>query len=84
MIAKSSIHHHLVLVSVLPVVIRVSHQADEFQMLVGSEFSKHFIDPKLIHGVESRILEYTEIYPPMGIKSAGHNTLFQHRVFYWF
>ena len=45
-------------------------------MLVDSRSSKHFVDPKLIRGVESRKLHYTEINPPMEIKAAGHNTLF--------
>ena len=33
----------------------LSHQADGFQMLVDSESSKHFVDPKLVHRVESRM-----------------------------
>ena len=45
-------------------------------MLVDSESSKHFVDPKLIRGVVSRMLDYTEINPPMEVKAAGHNTLF--------
>ena len=37
---------------------------------------KYFIEPKSIRGVESRILDYTEIIPPMEIKAVGDNTLF--------
>ena len=33
----------------------LSHQADGFQMLVDSGFSKNFVDLKLIHRVESRM-----------------------------
>ena len=44
----------------------LSHQTDGFQMLVDSGSSKYFVDPKLVHGVEST----------MEIKAAGHNTLF--------
>ena len=54
----------------------LSHQADGFQMLVDSESSKHFVDPKLVYRVESRMQEYTQISPPIEIKAAGHNTLF--------
>ena len=54
----------------------LSHQADSFQMLVDSGSSKHFVDPKLVHRVESRMQDYTQISPPMEIKAAGHNTLF--------
>ena len=53
-----------------------SHQTDGFQMLVDSESSKRFIDPKLVHRVESRMQVYTPIDPSMEIKAAGHNTLF--------
>ena len=42
---------------------------------MGPGSSKHFIDPKLIHGVESRMLEYTRIEPPMEIRVAGDNML---------
>ena len=45
-------------------------------MLVDSGSSKHFVDAKLIHRVESRMQGYTKICPPMEIKAAGHNTLF--------
>ena len=54
----------------------LSHQADGFQMLVDSGSSKHFIDPKIVHRVESRMRDYTQISPPMEIKSAGHSILF--------
>ena len=47
-----------------------------FQTLVDSGSSKHFVDPKLIRRVESRMLHYAEINPPMEFKAAGHNTLF--------
>ena len=43
---------------------------------MDSGSSKHFVEPKLIRGVENRMLDYTEINPPMEIKTAGHNTLF--------
>ena len=45
-------------------------------MLVDSGSSKHFVDPKLVHGVESTKQVYNPIDPPMEIKAAGHNTLF--------
>ena len=54
----------------------LSHQADGFQMLVDSGSSKHFVDPKLVHRVESIMQGYTQISPPMETKAAGHNTLF--------
>ena len=44
-------------------------------MLADSGSSKHFVDPKLIRVVESRMQNYIEINPPMEIKAAGHNTL---------
>ena len=43
----------------------LSHQTDGFQLLVDLEFSKYFIDPKLICRVETRMLDYTELNPPM-------------------
>ena len=52
----------------------LSHRADGFQMLVDSGSSKHFVDPELVHRVESRMQDYTKISPPMEIKAAGHNT----------
>ena len=54
----------------------LSHQTDGFYISVDSESSKHFVDPKLIRGIESRMLAYTEVHPPVEIKVAGHNTLF--------
>ena len=42
---------------------------------MDSGSSKHFIGPELIHGVESRMLEYTEVEPPMEIRAAGNNML---------
>ena len=55
----------------------LSHKADGFQMLVDSGSSKHyFVDPKLVHRVESRMQGYTQIDPPMGIKAASHSILF--------
>ena len=51
------------------------HQPDGFQLLVDSGSSKHFVDPKLVHRVESRMHDYIEIYPPMEIKAAGHNNI---------
>ena len=39
----------------------LSQEADGFQLLVASGSSKHFIDPELISGVESRMQEYTRI-----------------------
>ena len=44
-------------------------------MLVDPGSSKHFVDPNLVHRVESRMQDYTHISPPMEIKAAGHNTL---------
>ena len=45
-------------------------------MLVDSGSLKHFVDLKLIRGVEYRKQDNIEINPPMEIKAAGHNTLF--------
>ena len=53
----------------------LSHRADGFQMLVDSGSAKHFVDPKLVHRVETRMQDYTKISPPMEIEAAGHNTL---------
>ena len=44
-------------------------------MLVDSGSSKHFVDPKLVHKVETRMQDYTKISPPMEIEAADHNTL---------
>ena len=53
----------------------LSQEADGFQLLVDSGSSKHFIDPKLIRGAESRMQEYTRIEPPMEITAARNNVL---------
>ena len=45
----------------------LSQEMEGFQPLVDSRSSKHFADPELICGVESRTLEYTRIEPPMKI-----------------
>ena len=45
-------------------------------MLVNSGPTKHFINPKLIRGVESKMMNYTKKKTPMEIKAAGYNTLF--------
>ena len=50
------------------------HRADGFQMFVDSGSSKHFVDPKLVHRIESRMQDYTQRSPPMEIKATGHNT----------
>ena len=39
----------------------LSQEADGFQLLVVSGSSKHFNDPELIRGVESRMREYTRV-----------------------
>ena len=62
----------------------LSHQADGFQMLVDSGSSKHFGDPKLTRGIESRMLDYTEMNPPIKLKLwVTTPSLIQHRVFCW-
>ena len=53
----------------------LSQGAHDFQLLVNSGLSKHFIDPELIPEVESRMHEYTRIKPPMVITTAGNNML---------
>ena len=53
----------------------LSQEADGFQLLVDSGSSKHFIDPELIRGIESRMLEYAKLEPPMEITAAGNNVL---------
>ena len=50
-------------------------EVDGFQLLVDSALSRHFIDPELIRGAESRMLEYTSIEPPMKIRATGDNVL---------
>ena len=52
-----------------------SYEAESVQLLVDSGSSKHFIDPELIRGVESIMLEYTRIEPPKEIPVAGDNVL---------
>ena len=54
----------------------LSYQTAAFHMLVNSGSSEHFVDPKLVHRVESRMQDYTQIDPPMEVKAACHNTLF--------
>ena len=54
----------------------LSHQADGFQLLVDLGPFEHFIDPELIRGVESRMLGYTKINPPMEIRAAADKTIF--------
>ena len=54
----------------------LSHQADSFQLLVDSGPFKHSIDSKLIREVDGRMLDYTEINPPMEVRAAGVNTLY--------
>ena len=54
----------------------LSQEADGLHLLVDSGSSKHVvIDPELIRGLESRVLEYTKTEPPMEIRSAGDNVL---------
>ena len=48
----------------------LSQETDGLQLLVDSASSKHFIDSDLIHGVESRFLEYTRTEPPVEITAA--------------
>ena len=50
-------------------------EADGFQLLVDSGSSKPCIDSHLIRGVESGILEYSRIEPPMEITAAWNNVL---------
>ena len=48
-------------------------------MLVDSGSSKHFVDPKLVHRMESRMQDYTQISPPInGNQSCGS----QHSVWH--
>ena len=54
----------------------LSYQTAGFHILVDSGSSEHFVDPKLVHRVESRMQDYTQIDPPMEIKAACHDTLF--------
>ena len=70
---KSNIHHHL---SFAACHLPLSHQVDGFQLLVDSGCSKQYIDLKLIRGVESRMMEYTEVSLSMEIKAVGDNILY--------
>ena len=45
-------------------------------MVVNSGSSKHFVDLELINKVENRMLDYTDINPPIEIQAVDHNTLF--------
>ena len=53
----------------------LSQQVDGVQILVDSDSWKHFIDSELIRGVESRMLEYARIEPPVEVRAAGDNVL---------
>ena len=50
-------------------------------MFVDSGSCKYFVNPKLIHWIEGRMLEYTEINAPMVVKATGHNLLFGNLLF---
>ena len=52
----------------------ISKQADGFKLLVDSGSSKHFIDPDLTRGLESRMLECPRIEPPIE-RATGENVL---------
>ena len=43
---------------------------------MDSGLSKHFIDPELIRGVESRILKYTRMESPMEVRATGDQVLY--------
>ena len=63
----------------------LSHQAGGFQMLMNSGSSKHFIDPMLIHGVESKMMNYTKKKLRWKLRRrVTTRSLVQRRVFYWF
>ena len=59
----------------------IYHYRNSYLVLDGSQLSidlsspKYFIDPELIHEVESRIREYTKIVLSMQIRAAGDNIL---------
>ena len=53
----------------------LSQQVEGFQVLVDSGSSKHLVDPELICGVESRMVEYTRIESLMEIRVAGDKVL---------
>ena len=52
-----------------------SQEANGFQLLVDSRSLKYFIDPESIRSIESRMLVYTRMEPPMEIRAAGGNVL---------
>ena len=53
----------------------LSEEAIGFQLKVDSGSSKHFINPELIRGAESRMLDYTRIEPAMEMTVVGDNLL---------
>ena len=53
----------------------LSQQTDGFPLLLDLRLPKQFADPELIREVESRMLEYSRIEPPMNIRVAGDNVL---------
>ena len=53
----------------------LSRETDGFQLVVDLRSPKQFIDSELIREVESRMLEYTRIEPPMEIRVARDNIL---------
>ena len=53
----------------------LSKQADDFQLLEDSGSSKHFIGPRLIHGIKSRMSEYIKTEPSMEIRPVGNSML---------
>ena len=53
----------------------LSRQTDGFQLLIDLRSPKQFIDPELIREIESRMLEYTRIEPPIQIRVARDNVL---------
>ena len=55
--------------------ISLSQEADSFGLLLDSGSLKHFIDPELIRGVETRMQEYITTNPHMEVKAAGDNVL---------
>ena len=54
---------------------RLSQGTDDFQLLVDSGSSKHFIDLEVIPKVESRMQEYTRKEPPMNVTTVRNNVL---------
>ena len=53
----------------------MSSQRDGFRMLSDSWASRHFIDDRLMVGVEGRMKNYVALKPPMIITTAGGNKL---------